>query len=50
MTSLASNVQRATSSKGPWDVVGSSGANVTTYTDTGLDPATTYYYQVVVLN
>ncbi len=47
---LGFQIQRATSSNGPWDVVGSTGANVTTYTDIGLDPATTYYYQVAAFN
>jgi chitodextrinase len=47
---LGFQIQRATSSNGPWSVVGSVGANVTTYTDTGLDPSTTYYYEVDAFN
>jgi len=43
-------IQRATSPSGPWSVVGSTGANATSYTDTGLDPTTTYYYEVVAFN
>ncbi len=43
-------IQRATSPDGPWSVVGSTGANTTSYTDTGLDPTTTYYYEVVAFN
>jgi hypothetical protein len=43
-------IQRATSSGGPWSVVGSTGANATSYTDMGLDPSTTYYYQVAAFN
>jgi fibronectin type 3 domain-containing protein len=43
-------IQRATSSGGPWSVVGSVGANVTTYTDSGLSPSTTYYYEVAAFN
>jgi len=43
-------IQRATSSNGPWSVVGSTGANVTSYTDRGLNPSTMYYYQVDAFN
>jgi fibronectin type 3 domain-containing protein len=43
-------IQRATSAGGPWNVVGSTGANATSYADTGLDPSTTYYYEVVAFN
>ena len=43
-------IQRATSASGPWSVVGSVGANVTTFTDTTVDPSTTYYYQVGAFN
>jgi hypothetical protein len=43
-------IQRATSSNGPWSVVGTTGANATSYTDTGLDPSTMYYYEVVAFN
>jgi chitodextrinase len=47
---LGFQIQRAISSDGPWSVVGSVGSNVTTYTDTGLDPSTTYYYEVDAFN
>jgi fibronectin type 3 domain-containing protein len=47
---LGFQIQRATSSNGPWSVVGTVGPNVTTYTDTGLDPSTTYYYEVDAYN
>jgi hypothetical protein len=47
---LGFQIQRATSSGGPWSVVGTVGANVTSYMDTGLSPSTTYYYQVAAFN
>ena len=47
---LGFQIERATSSGGPWSVVGTVGAGVTSYTDTGLDPSTTYYYEVAALN
>ena len=47
---LGFQIQRATSSGGPWSVVGSVGANVTSYTDSGLSPSTTFYYQVAAFN
>jgi hypothetical protein len=43
-------IQRATSSGGPWSVVGTTGANVTSYTDRGVSPDTTYFYQVAAFN
>ena len=33
-----------------WAQIGTVGPNVTTYTDTGLSPSTTYYYEVVAYN
>jgi hypothetical protein len=47
---LGFQIQRSTSSGGHWKVVGKVGAGVTSYTDTGLDPLTTYYYQVAAFN
>ena len=47
---LGFQIQRATSSGGPWSVVGSVGANVTSYMDSGLGSSTTYYYQVAAFN
>ena len=47
---LGFQISRATSPGGPWSVVGTVGANVTTYTDTGLHPSTTYYYEVAAFN
>ena len=44
------SVKRSTSAAGPFVQVGAPGANVTTYTDSGLTPNTTYYYQVVAYN
>ena len=43
-------ILRATSASGPFVQVGSVGANITTYTDTGLAPSTTYYYEVESTN
>jgi fibronectin type III domain protein len=47
---LGFQIQRSTSSGGPWNVVATVGAGVTSYTDTGLDPVTTYYYEVAAFN
>jgi hypothetical protein len=47
---LGFQIQRATSAGGPWSVLGTVGAGVTTYTDTGLSPSTTYYYDVAAFN
>jgi hypothetical protein len=47
---LGFQIQRATSPGGPWNLIGSTGANVTSYTDNGLSPSTTYYYQVAAFN
>ena len=44
------NISRATSAGGPFSQVGSVGANITKFIDTGLSPQTTYYYQVVAVN
>ena len=44
-------IKRATSSAGPFTVIGSANANETTYVDdTGLSAATTYYYEVASNN
>ena len=43
-------VKRSTSATGTFTQVGTAGAGVTSYIDTGLTPATTYYYQVVATN
>ena len=47
---LGFQIQRATSSGGPRSVAGTVGTGVTSYTDTGLDPSTTYYYEVAAFN
>ena len=47
---LGFQILRATSPGGPWSAVGTVGADVTSYTDTGLQPLTTYYYEVVAFN
>ncbi len=44
------NVQRAVSASGPFTQIASLGAGVTTYQNTGLSSATTYYYQVYAYN
>jgi uncharacterized lipoprotein YddW (UPF0748 family) len=43
-------VARATTSGGPYTDIATLGVNVTSYTDTGLNPATTYYYVVRASN
>ncbi len=43
-------VERATASTGPWTQVGQTASNVTSYTNTGLTPGTTYYYRVRSFN
>lgn len=43
-------IMRATASTGPFTQVGSTGANVATYNDSGLTPSTTYYYEVLASN
>jgi len=39
-------VERAPTSTGPWTQIASLGADVTSYSDTGLTTGTTYYYRV----
>nr|ARK10325.1 hypothetical protein A6C57_08275 [Fibrella sp. ES10-3-2-2] len=39
-----------TSSAGPWTEAGRVGANIKTFTDNGVQPNTTYYYQVCAVN
>jgi chitodextrinase len=43
-------IERATTATGPWSVVGLTGVNVISYTDTAVAPSTTYYYQVSAFN
>jgi chitodextrinase len=43
-------IERAPSTNGPWVTVGTGGANVDSYTDIGLSPATAYYYRVSAFN
>jgi fibronectin type 3 domain-containing protein len=47
---LGFQIERATSSAGPWSVVGITGANVLSFTDRGVSSDTTYYYQVAAFN
>ena len=44
------SVKRSNAAAGPFVQVGNPGADVTTFTDTGLSPNTTYYYQVLAYN
>jgi hypothetical protein len=43
-------IQRSSSANGTFTQVGTTSAGVTTFTDTNLSPATTYFYQVVATN
>lgn len=43
-------VERALAATGPFTVIGSVGANVTTFPDSGLSAVTTYYYRVSSFN
>jgi fibronectin type 3 domain-containing protein len=39
-------IERGSSSPGPFELIASAGTGITTYTDRGLIPETTYYYRV----
>ncbi|MGE3683698.1 MAG: fibronectin type III domain-containing protein [Bdellovibrionales bacterium] len=43
-------IQRGTTSTGPFEAAGEVGAGVTTFSDTGRNPSTTYYYRVLAYN
>ncbi len=43
-------IERAAASTGPFAQVAVTGANVTSYTNTGLAASTTYYYRVIAAN
>ena len=43
-------VERALGAAGPWSQVGTTGANVTSFSSTGLSNATIYYYRVRAYN
>jgi hypothetical protein len=43
-------IQRSGTNGGPWAAVGTTAVNVTNFTDVGLIPLTTYYYQVIATN
>jgi titin len=47
---LGFQIIRADSPGGPCSIVGTVGANVTSFTDPGLEPSTTYYYTVAAFN
>lgn len=44
------NINRSTNATGPFSLVGTVSAEITNFTDSGLNPATTYYYQVQATN
>jgi predicted phage tail protein len=43
-------LERAATSSGPWSLVATLGANVTSYSDKNLQPGTTYYYRLSAFN
>jgi hypothetical protein len=43
-------IQRATSESGPWTDIATIGAGTETYTDSNLQPETTYYYRIVAVD
>lgn len=43
-------VYRSTSSTGTFNIVATTGANTTAFTDTTLSPSTTYYYKIQAIN
>lgn len=43
-------INRSTGSTGPFSLAGTVSAETTNFTDIGLNPATTYYYQVLATN
>ena len=47
---LGFQIEQAPTADGPWNLVGTVGAGVTTFADTGLVSATTYYYRVSAFN
>lgn len=49
-TEMGYQIERASTAGGPWGLVGTVGANVTTFIDSGLAAETTYYYRVSAFN
>lgn len=47
---LGFNVYRASTAGGPWTLIGSTGANQTSFPNSGLTDNTTYYYRVTSFN
>jgi fibronectin type 3 domain-containing protein len=43
-------IERSLDGSSGWTQIGTTGANVTTYSDTGLSTSTTYYYRVLASN
>jgi hypothetical protein len=43
-------IERAIAAAGPFDVIATLGANLTTYANTGLSPNTQYYYRIKSTN
>src|SRR6185369_1916184 len=44
------NVERATSSAGPWTTIATTGSNVVAFSSTGLTGSTAYYFRVRAFN
>ncbi|MBI5043343.1 MAG: fibronectin type III domain-containing protein [Nitrospirae bacterium] len=49
-TETGFRIERSGSSGGPYSEIATVGANVTTYSNTGLSSSTTYYYRVRAYN
>ena len=49
-TETGFRIERSSSSAGPYSEIATVGANVTTYSNTGLSASTTYYYRVRAYN
>lgn len=43
-------VYRSTVAGGPWQIIGTTGSNVTTFIDSTVSPSSIYYYQVQAIN
>jgi hypothetical protein len=43
-------IQRATSENGPWTNITIAGKDDTSYTDSGLEPDTKYYYRIMAVD
>jgi titin len=43
-------IERSADGETGWVTIGTTGQDITEYTDTGLDPSTTYFYRVIAIN